>query len=63
MEPLHHRHGEDYKAVLVGFEVAKEGVGDVSDHSGLFLNVDAYLGNSAIGHNCSPILINLPCLK
>ena len=42
MEPLHHRHGEDYKAVLVGFEVAKEGVGDVPDNRGLFLDVDSH---------------------
>lgn len=42
MEPFHHRHREDYKAVLVGLEIAKEGVGDVPDNRGLLLDVDSH---------------------
>ena len=54
MESLYHRHREDHEAVLVGLKIAKEGVGDVPDHSGFFLNVDTHLGDFIVAHKCSP---------
>ena len=42
VEPLHHCHGENHKAILVGLEIAKESVGDVPDHGGLLLDVDSH---------------------
>ena len=53
VEPLHHRHGEDHQAVLMGLEVAKQGVGDVPDNRSLFADIDPDFCQSVITHsNC-----------
>ena len=41
VEALHHRHGQDDEAVLVGLEGTPEHIGRVPDHGGFFGNVGA----------------------
>lgn len=41
MKPFDHGHREYHKAVLVGLEVAKQGVGNIPDYGRLLLDVDA----------------------